>query len=87
MSCIVQQLNDSSLIISALESFLLDQTQSVPQLVSYYPELESENERGKKVYEYPNKYFLMHGKEAALTDKRKYGHQLHLSTLHLTISL
>jgi len=64
-------MNDSSVIISALESFLLDQSQSVDTLHSYYPELETENARGKTVFEYPNKYFLMHGKPAAFTEARK----------------
>jgi len=41
------------------------------QLVSYYPGMETENKRGKTVYEYPNKYFLMYGKEVANPDRRK----------------
>lgn len=57
---ILQQLNDSSLIISLLESFLYDQSRPVSTLLSYYPVMESKNSRGKTVYEYPNKYFIMY---------------------------
>jgi microsomal prostaglandin-E synthase 2 len=57
----LQQLNDSSLIVSLLQSYLLDKTQTVKKLQSFYPQLESKNARGKTVYEYPNKYFIMHG--------------------------
>jgi len=63
-------LNDSSLIISLLESFLYDPSRSVSTLLSYYPVMESTNSRGKTVYEYPNKYFVMFG-EGIGTDKQK----------------
>ena len=66
----LQQLNDSSLIISLLESFLYDKSRSIPTLLSYYPVMESENARGKTVYEYPNKYFVMYG-EGSGTDDQK----------------
>lgn len=54
-------MNDSSLIISVLDTFLEDRSVSVDQLLTYYPSLESVNSRGKKVFEYPNKYFIMYG--------------------------
>ena len=31
----------------------------MPQVVSYYPAIESENKKGKKIVEYPNRYFVM----------------------------
>ena len=54
----VQQLNESSVIISVLESWRMDPQQSLEELTQCYMCIESE-ERGKKVYEYPNKYFIM----------------------------
>ena len=66
----LQQLNDSSLIISLLESFLYDKSRSISTLLSYYPVMKSENSRGKTVYEYPNKYFVMYG-EGSGTDDQK----------------
>jgi len=67
----LQQLNDSSLIISLLESFLSDRSQSVGTLVSYYPAMESKSSGGKTIYEYPNKYFIMYGKNVAGMDEQK----------------
>jgi len=67
----VQQLNDSSLIISLLGSFLYDRSQPVSQLLTYYPVLESKNSRGKTVYDYPNKYFIMYGKTVSGVDEQK----------------
>lgn len=54
----VQQLNDSSVIISVLESWRQDRQQNLGDLSRCYVCIESE-EKGKKVYEYPNKYFIM----------------------------
>ena len=71
--CVIclQQLNDSSLIISLLESFLYDRSQPVSTLLSYYPVMESTSSRGKTVYEYPNKYFIMYGKSINGMDDQK----------------
>ncbi|XP_076436452.1 prostaglandin E synthase 2-like [Babylonia areolata] len=52
------QLNDSSVIVSVLESWRQDPQQSLEKLQECYVCIESE-ERGKKVYEFPNKYFIM----------------------------
>jgi microsomal prostaglandin-E synthase 2 len=41
------------------------------QIATYYPEIEMENERGKTVYDYPNKYFLMYGRESGNTEKHR----------------
>ena len=64
-------MNDSSLIISLLESFLYDRSQSVSRLLSYYPVMEATSARGKTVYEYPNKYFVMYGEKVNGMDKQK----------------
>ena len=58
-----QQLNDSSVIISILDSHLEDRNQGVDKLKTYYPGLENKNEKGKVVIEYPNKYFIMYGEK------------------------
>lgn len=55
-----QQLKDSSVIISILETFLLDRRQNLEQLTKYYPCIE--NKEGRKIkFDFPNKYFIMYG--------------------------
>ncbi|CAH1785809.1 unnamed protein product, partial [Owenia fusiformis] len=54
------QINDSSVIISLLESHLFDSTQKVSTLVDYFPVMESKEGR-KTILEYPNRYFVMYG--------------------------
>ena len=54
-------MNDSSVIMSLLESFLENKSESLRKLLTYYPPLEGPNEKGKIVIEYPNKYFIMFG--------------------------
>ncbi|XP_018421002.1 PREDICTED: prostaglandin E synthase 2 isoform X1 [Nanorana parkeri] len=53
------QLNDSSVIISAVKSFLISKKKSLEEIVSYYPGIQSTNEKGKEVTEYQNRYWLM----------------------------
>ncbi|XP_048857625.1 prostaglandin E synthase 2 [Brienomyrus brachyistius] len=53
------QLNDSSVIISALKTYLVSTEKTIPEIITYYPELKSKNEKGKEVTEYCNKYWLM----------------------------
>uniref|UniRef100_A0A8D0BYC1 Prostaglandin E synthase 2 n=1 Tax=Salvator merianae TaxID=96440 RepID=A0A8D0BYC1_SALMN len=52
------QLNDSSVIISAIKSYLVSR-KSLEEIVSYYPAMKAKNDRGKEVIEYGNKYWLM----------------------------
>nr|XP_056716157.1 prostaglandin E synthase 2 [Euleptes europaea] len=52
------QLNDSSVIISALKTYLISR-KSLDEIMSYYPSMKALNERGKEVTEYCNKYWLM----------------------------
>ncbi|KAH0615582.1 hypothetical protein JD844_005028 [Phrynosoma platyrhinos] len=52
------QLNDSSVIISAIKTYLISR-KSLEEIVSYYPPMKARNERGKEVTEYSNKYWLM----------------------------
>ncbi|XP_053138405.1 cip1-interacting zinc finger protein isoform X5 [Hemicordylus capensis] len=52
------QLNDSSVIISAIKTHLISR-KSLEEILSYYPPMKATNERGKEVTEYNNKYWLM----------------------------
>ncbi|XP_029959810.1 prostaglandin E synthase 2 [Salarias fasciatus] len=53
------QLNDSSVIISSLKTYLITKDKSVPDILRCYPEMKAVNDRGKEVTEYTNKYWLM----------------------------
>ncbi|XP_053552221.1 prostaglandin E synthase 2 isoform X2 [Bombina bombina] len=53
------QLNDSSVIISVIKTFLVSKRKSLEEIVSYYPSMKAVNDRGKEVIEYNNKYWLM----------------------------
>ncbi|XP_014206396.1 prostaglandin E synthase 2 [Copidosoma floridanum] len=55
-----QPLNDSSMVISTLTSYLHDRTKNIEDLVSYYPITAVYNEKGRLQYEVINKYFLMY---------------------------
>jgi len=59
----LQQMNDSSLIVSLLESYMKDKAQTIEKLLTFYPQLESQNAKGKTMYDYPNKYFVMQGEK------------------------
>lgn len=52
------QLNDSSVIVSAIKTYLISR-KSLEEIVSYYPPMKAVNDRGKEVVEYGNKYWLM----------------------------
>ncbi|XP_048679141.1 prostaglandin E synthase 2 isoform X2 [Lepidochelys kempii] len=54
-----KQLNDSSVIISAIKTYLISRKKSLEEIVSFYPPMKAVNERGKEVTEYGNKYWLM----------------------------
>ncbi|KAM4616700.1 prostaglandin E synthase 2 isoform 2-T2 [Polymixia lowei] len=53
------QLNDSSVIISSLKTFLVTKDRSMDEILRCYPEMKSVNESGREVTEYNNKYWLM----------------------------
>ncbi|KAF7205333.1 transcript variant X1 [Nothobranchius furzeri] len=53
------QLNDSSVIISSIRTFMTNKEKKMSDIVRCYPEMKSLNERGKEVMEYNNKYWLM----------------------------
>ncbi|XP_040541826.1 prostaglandin E synthase 2 isoform X1 [Gallus gallus] len=53
------QLNDSSVIISAIKTYLISKRNSLEEIVSFYPPMKTVTEQGKEVLEYGNKYWLM----------------------------
>ncbi|XP_031225684.1 prostaglandin E synthase 2 isoform X2 [Mastomys coucha] len=53
-----QQLNDSSVIISALKTYLVS-GQPLEEVITYYPPMKAMNDQGKEVTEFCNKYWLM----------------------------
>ncbi|XP_069701067.1 prostaglandin E synthase 2 [Periplaneta americana] len=55
-----QQLNDSSMIISALASFLHDRDQGLKEVVKCYPTISFNDDEGKMKNEILNRYFLMY---------------------------
>lgn len=57
-----QQLLDSTAIVSILETYLLDTTTQLRDIIKYYPITNYENNSGKKTTEIANKYFVMHNK-------------------------
>ncbi|XP_007433798.2 prostaglandin E synthase 2, partial [Python bivittatus] len=59
------QLNDSSVIISAVKSHLISR-KSLEEIVSYYPAMKAINKEGKEVTEFGNKYWLMLDDKEAL---------------------
>ena len=60
MSCLfLQQINDSSVIISVLETLMENRSLTLDKILEYYPEYEVKNDKGKTVVECPNKYFIM----------------------------
>lgn len=54
-----QQLNDSSMIVSALKTYLFNQNISLEEIVNYYPMIEFKEKEGKVKSDVLNKYFLM----------------------------
>lgn len=64
-----QQLNDSSVIISALQTYLVS-GQPLQEIVTYYPPMKALNAQGREVTEFCNKYWLMLDEEEA---RRMYG--------------
>ncbi|XP_072288234.1 prostaglandin E synthase 2 [Pyxicephalus adspersus] len=53
------QLNDSSVIISAMKTFLTSKKKKLEEIVSFYPTIKVTDEKGKEVTEYENRYWLM----------------------------
>ncbi|XP_054719899.1 prostaglandin E synthase 2-like [Uloborus diversus] len=60
-SSVKHQLNDSTVIISILGTFLFDINSGLEKVLQYYAPFAYKNEDGKEVEEVMNKYFLMYG--------------------------
>lgn len=56
---LLQQLNDSSMIISALKSYLQDRTTGLKDIVDFYPNIAYNDDQGNPKVEIFNRYFLM----------------------------
>lgn len=54
------QLTESSMIISALESYLQDPSQDIGELAKLYPQVSYFDDAGKKKHDVLNKYFIMY---------------------------
>lgn len=76
----LQQLNDSSVIISALKTYLVS-GQPLEEIITYYPPMKATNDQGKEVTEFCNKYWLMldekeaqqmYGRKEARTEEMKW---------------
>ncbi|XP_076753077.1 prostaglandin E synthase Su(P) [Xylocopa sonorina] len=63
-----QPLNDSTMIISLLASYLKDRSQKIDDLIKTYPSIAMHDENGKLKYEIMNKYFLMY-RDNLVSDK------------------
>lgn len=59
---IFQQLNDSTLIISVLSSYLISKTSNLNEIINFYPSMKYVDENGQTKDEILNKYFLMYQK-------------------------
>ncbi|XP_055023635.1 prostaglandin E synthase 2 isoform X2 [Misgurnus anguillicaudatus] len=59
------QINDSSVIISALKTYLITKQRTVSEVLDCYPEIKAKNDRGKDVIEFGNKYWVMVNNEDA----------------------
>lgn len=53
------QLNDSSVIISILKTFLISREKTISEILTCYPEMKAKNDSGKDVIEFGNKYWVM----------------------------
>jgi len=53
------QLNDSSAIISAIESYLRMPTKTFKNISKLYQAIIERDDKGKLAFNYPNKYFLV----------------------------
>lgn len=65
----ILQLKDSTMIISALQSFLYNKTTSLQELVKCYPSLVYTDEGGTKKVEIMNRHFLMYGQHPSGVSK------------------
>lgn len=65
----LQQLLDSTAIVSVLETYLRDKSSDLRDVVKFYPVTNYPNDDGKNVTDITNKYFIMHN--APVPDERE----------------
>jgi hypothetical protein len=65
------QLNDSSLIISTIESYLRMPTKQLRNVSTLYQPVIEKDDKGKLSFNYPNKYFLVEPLAADRVDPEK----------------
>ncbi|XP_028664421.1 prostaglandin E synthase 2 [Erpetoichthys calabaricus] len=53
------QINDSSVIISVLKTYMVSKEKNLGQIISFFPEMRSKNEKGKEIVEYNNRHWVM----------------------------
>ena len=63
------QLNDSSLILSVLRSWMVG-TGTITQTMDLYPEMSFQDERGKEMVERVNRYFIMFGDAEQIAERK-----------------
>ena len=62
------QMNDSSLVISVLHTFLVNKgSESLSNTLDLYPEITSTDKKGKTTKERANKYFIMMGEKGGVS--------------------
>ncbi|KAF5290654.1 hypothetical protein FQR65_LT01944 [Abscondita terminalis] len=66
-----QPLNDSTMIISAMASYLLDSSRGITDIVKYYPIIQFMDEGGSAKTEIMNRYFLMLDTASGFDSKAK----------------
>ena len=68
---VLQQLNDSSVIISAMTTYMSTDEKDLQRIISYFPQMESQDKKSKKSVEFANRYEIMTGKPGR-TESEKY---------------
>lgn len=68
----LQPLNDSTMIISALASYLKDAKKDIPEVVKCFPMIDYIDENGKKKNDIMNKYFLMLSNQTDQHKEKEY---------------
>lgn len=66
-----QQLNDSTMIISTLKSYIMDKSMGLQNIVDFYPNIAYNDDQGERKIEIFNRYFLMHQEELPNEEARK----------------
>lgn len=59
-----QPLTDSTMIVSALATYLKDQTSDIQEIANFYPSVIYVDEDGKRKTDIMNKYFIMNEDES-----------------------